>query len=192
MSRPVTPAPASTMPPACRGLALAILTGLATLALAGLGHAQVVIVELSSQPHPRQVVADFERTALAMRNATDAAFLGVKRALSHLEDAENATDAVDDAISEFYFTVTSTSLNATQALPIPEGLGEEVTSLLYQARQCLLQALQDRLALASGLVAGTEQVDDPQELAQRYAVQTSSRDFYLNLLFQEARDAATP
>lgn len=188
MSQPSFLPPASAVPAACLGLLLASLL----LALTGEARAQLVILDLPRQPHARQAVADFERTALAMRNATDAAFLDVKHAMDHIEDSENATEAVQDAISVFYFTVSSTALNATQALPIPEGLNEEVTSLLYQARQSLQQSLQDRLALAAALAAGTEQVDGARELAQRYAVQTGSRDFYLNLLLQEAREAAMP
>ncbi|GAB7078670.1 hypothetical protein [Megalodesulfovibrio paquesii] len=171
---------------------LATAVSLVVLCLPLSARADTVILELSRPTHALEAVIEFERTALSLRNATDEAFLVVKSTMAHAEDSENATAAVQDAISGFYFAVTSASLNATQALPIPEGLSEEVASLLYEARQTLLQSLQDRLSLAAALVAGTEHAEGAAELARAYAMQTGSHDFYLNILLQDARDAAAP
>lgn len=140
-------------------------------------------------------VEAFESQALAMRNATDAAFLDVQDAMTIVEAGEGNETLIQDAITAFYFTTSNASRSVMETLPIPEGLDPDVAGLLETARRVLMQSLQDRMNLAAALSAGasTASEDKPGAalLARQFAVRTGARDLSLGLVLQEARDAAT-
>ncbi len=164
---------------------------LLSLALISAGTGIFVgVADVAAEDVPAHPVAAFEAKALALRNSTDVAFLEVQSAMEFVDTGEANATVVQDAIAAFYFTTSNASRSVMATLPIPEGLDPEVTGLLEQARRILLQSLQDRMALAAALAAGTVQEPGAADLARQFALRTGARDLSLNLVLQEARAAA--